>query len=131
MQTNRTLLKLEQYSKNINIAIGLAEYKLVECGNIDITKKIHKYIYKKQGQFKQYPSFLWKCSYTYLHKYNFETAWIYIYKRIDNKYKKDIYLSLYDVLIKIFCKDIVKLNVRIIWIRSYIKLTTHINISND
>lgn len=129
LESHKSIVKLESFSKNINKAICLAEYKIIDCKNINVFYNCNKPILKKYGSFKLTNNFIWSCKFKYLLFKNIN----YVYNK-NNKlylYKQDISFILYRMLKKLLYKKIMRLDITIFWEKNTIKLITYINILND
>lgn len=129
IQSSKIILELESFSKNINIAIGLAEYKSIDCRRISFINHCDQSILNKHGSFKLMNNFSWTCKFKHLWYYSFNN--VYAKNGVKNMYENDIHFILYKMLKRILYKKMMRLDIIIFWERNSIRLITYINTSND
>jgi hypothetical protein len=122
IEINKTTFRIKMYSKNINIAVSIAENQFIECAH-SVCKDTS---IKKGTSFRQ-KNFLWKCFYKEISKKNTAYKMHELEEYSKNFYEKTIFLSLSRIMIYILRKSIKKLTITIFWKRYYITFNTYLN----
>jgi Tfp pilus assembly protein PilX len=122
IEINKTTFRIKMYSKNINIAVSLAENRFFECAN-----KTYKDMSVTKGQSFSQKKFLWKCFYSDISNKNTKYKMDTFDKHSKNFYEKTIFLSLSKVIVHILKRSIKRLTITIFWKKYYITFNTYLN----
>lgn len=122
IEINRTTFRIKIYSKNINIAVGLAENQFTECSNSK-----YKDISIKKGHFSRQNGFLWKCFYRDISNDNNLYKMNKLKKYSKNSYERTIFLSLSKIIMIVLKKSIKNLAITIFWKKYYVTFNTYFN----